>query len=92
MDSQALRPVDELTDDYEYWDGEASGTLHKDKSVLYVPGSRSPKMAYSHVPPRKYQTEATAAPKGHEALTLTSGAWKTSVVSDVPCAQLMTQS
>ena len=90
IDSQALRPVDELTDDYEYWDGDAPETLGKDKSVLYV-RSRSSKMTYSHVSFRKYQTEATAAPEGREALTLTSGAWKTSVVSDVPCTQLLTQ-
>ena len=35
-DSQAASPVDGPTDDYESWNGELYGGLHKGKAVLYV--------------------------------------------------------
>jgi hypothetical protein len=36
VDSKAAPLVDELTDDYERWQGEIPETLHKDNSALYV--------------------------------------------------------
>ena len=36
-DSQPAYIADELTDDYERWDCELPETLHRDKTILYVP-------------------------------------------------------
>ena len=76
IDSDAARLVDGLTDDYEIWHGELPKALHKDKSVLYVPGLRKSKVGRSHIPPRKYKSEA-ASTEGREVMVLMSGAWKT---------------
>ena len=38
VDSKAAPLIDELADDYEFWHGDITETLHKENLVLYVPG------------------------------------------------------
>ena len=69
--------MDGLTDDYECWSGELPETLLKDETAMYVPGLCDSEVGCSHIPLRKYQTEAAATVESHKVVVLPSGAWKT---------------